>query len=82
MSFRSWLQDHPRLLERAYRLTQWVFLRLDPLVRRLGYARVDGWLRPGEELSKQLLFDCRMCGQCILHSTGMTCPMTLSLIHI
>ncbi|MEP7356548.1 MAG: methylenetetrahydrofolate reductase C-terminal domain-containing protein, partial [Anaerolineales bacterium] len=19
---------------------------------------------------------CRMCGQCVLHSTGMTCPMT------
>src|SRR5712692_736584 len=21
------------------------------------------------------MFDCRMCGQCILHSTGLTCPM-------
>lgn len=29
-----------------------------------------------ERLSKGLIFDCRMCGQCILHSTGMTCPMT------
>jgi hypothetical protein len=45
-----------------------------------------GWLKPGtwaerafiwlERLSKGALFDCRMCGQCILHSTGMTCPMT------
>lgn len=25
---------------------------------------------------KKPIFDCRMCGQCILHSTGMTCPMT------
>jgi hypothetical protein len=24
---------------------------------------------------KEEVFDCRMCGQCILHSTGMTCPM-------
>jgi len=24
---------------------------------------------------KGLLFDCRMCGQCILSSTGMSCPM-------
>jgi hypothetical protein len=29
-----------------------------------------------ERLSKGLIFDCRMCGQCVLHSTGMTCPMT------
>ncbi len=29
-----------------------------------------------ERLSKGPLFDCRMCGQCVLHSTGMTCPMT------
>lgn len=25
---------------------------------------------------KKPIFDCRMCGQCVLHSTGMTCPMT------
>ena len=24
---------------------------------------------------KGLLFDCRMCGQCVLSSTGMSCPM-------
>lgn len=30
---------------------------------------------PVEKISKETLFDCRMCGQCILHSTGMTCPM-------
>ncbi len=30
---------------------------------------------PVEKISKGLVFDCRMCGQCILHSTGLTCPM-------
>jgi len=30
---------------------------------------------PVEKISKEMIFDCRMCGQCILHSTGMTCPM-------
>lgn len=30
---------------------------------------------PVEKLSKEVLFDCRMCGMCILHSTGLTCPM-------
>jgi hypothetical protein len=28
-----------------------------------------------EEKSKGAVYDCRMCGQCILHSTGMSCPM-------
>ncbi|MBX3015949.1 MAG: methylenetetrahydrofolate reductase C-terminal domain-containing protein [Caldilineaceae bacterium] len=28
-----------------------------------------------EHLFKGYLFNCQMCGQCILHSTGMTCPM-------
>lgn len=32
-------------------------------------------ITPVEKISKEVLFDCRMCGQCILHSTGMTCPM-------
>ena len=25
---------------------------------------------------KKPIWDCKMCGQCVLHSTGMTCPMT------
>jgi hypothetical protein len=29
-----------------------------------------------EHAVKKPLFGCRMCGQCVLHSTGMTCPMT------
>jgi hypothetical protein len=28
-----------------------------------------------EKGSKEAIWDCRMCGQCILHSTGLTCPM-------
>jgi hypothetical protein len=70
----SWIQDRPRLLEAAYRGT---LALLRPLGRRL---RRGGWVErafvAGEKLTKGPLFDCRMCGQCILHSTGMTCPMT------
>lgn len=29
-----------------------------------------------EQSVKGAVWDCRMCGQCVLHSTGMTCPMT------
>jgi hypothetical protein len=28
-----------------------------------------------ERWTKETVWDCRMCGQCILHSTGLTCPM-------
>ena len=30
---------------------------------------------PVEKIGKEVMFDCRMCGQCILQSTGLTCPM-------
>ena len=29
-----------------------------------------------EHAVKAPIWDCQMCGQCVLHSTGMTCPMT------
>jgi len=36
---------------------------------------VERILLPVEKVSKEVVFDCRMCGQCILHITGLTCPM-------
>lgn len=76
MTIGSWLRDHPRSLEWAYRTTHTLFKAFRPIIKRLGYGRVERWIIPGEAFSKEILFDCRMCGQCILHSTGMTCPMT------
>ncbi len=69
-----WLQNQPRLLETAYDATHNL---LRPFRRYLkpGGA-VEAVFVRGEQISKGALFDCRMCGQCILHSTGMTCPMT------
>ncbi|MGH2889031.1 MAG: methylenetetrahydrofolate reductase C-terminal domain-containing protein [Solirubrobacteraceae bacterium] len=29
-----------------------------------------------EHLIKKPVWGCQMCGQCVLHDTGMTCPMT------
>ena len=49
---------------------------MSPVFARLSYERADRWLRGLESWSKGAIFDCRMCGQCVLHSTGMTCPMT------
>ena len=57
-----------------------VSFSLEP-VRRFfrGHPRVTRPLElailPFEAASKKLAFGCKMCGQCILHETGMTCPM-------
>jgi len=32
-------------------------------------------LERAEHLVKGPVWGCQMCGQCVLHSTGMTCPM-------
>ena len=73
---RQWLREHPRLLELAYEAAYACVTMVRPLIEHLGYERADRWFRPLERWTKGWLFDCRMCGQCVLHSTGMTCPMT------
>jgi hypothetical protein len=69
-------RDHPRWLEMSYQFVETVFRQLDPVIRKAGYHRADRWIRLPERIAKQMIFDCQMCGQCTLHSTGMTCPMT------
>lgn len=76
MGLGSWLRNHPRMLENAYTRTHNVYQKLDPLIKSIGYSRVETLIKWPEEWLKGLIFDCTMCGQCILHSTGMTCPMT------
>jgi hypothetical protein len=69
----QWMQNYPHFLENLYNLFE---VGLDPLKK---------WFKPGgrvepfvitlEKIGKGAVFNCEMCGQCILHSTGMTCPM-------
>jgi hypothetical protein len=76
LSLRSYLQNHPRPLVWAWKLTEKTLLVLRRGFDRLGLERSSQLVRWFEEPAKKLLFDCRMCGQCVLHYTGMTCPMT------
>ena len=76
MVLGKWLQDRPQILEYAFRLANRGIHFASPIIKKIGYSRVDRWLRGSEEFGKRIVFDCRMCGQCILHSSGMTCPMT------
>lgn len=47
----------------------------DPLWRLFGHHRVEQPVAATERVIKKLLFDCQMCGQCMLSSSGMSCPM-------
>jgi hypothetical protein len=76
MGLGVWLRNHPRLLEAVYDLANRLIQLFHPVIRSIGYSRVEKWIKGPEEWTKGLMFDCKMCGQCILHSTGMTCPMT------
>ncbi len=72
---RRWSVRHARLLERVYDLFESVMLALHPLWNRIGYPRVERPVAAIEGVIKGFLFDCQMCGQCMLDVTGMSCPM-------
>ena len=72
---RLWSVRHARGLNAFYRGFESVLVALDPLFRAIGYERLERPVARVEKTVKGLLFDCRMCGQCILSSTGMSCPM-------
>ncbi len=63
------------LLEGFYNLFSGVLKRLGPVFNAVGYERIERPVAAVEKGVKGVLFDCRMCGQCILSSTGMSCPM-------
>lgn len=66
-SSRNWSVSERPLWERLGR-----FIRERDELERI----LDRLLRPVERLTKGPLFGCQMCGQCVLHATGMVCPMT------
>jgi len=72
---RLWSTRHARGLERFYRFFEALLVRLDALARAIGYQRLDRPVAAVERAVKGFLFDCQMCGQCVLSSTGMSCPM-------
>jgi hypothetical protein len=60
------------------RLYDWFERRLiawGPRLAKLGFDRLERPVAAIERGVKGALFDCRMCGQCALSSTGLSCPM-------
>ena len=72
---RYWSVSHAGAMQRAYRAFEWLLIRLDPLLRKIGHERLEAPFAAVERVLKGWLFDCRMCGNCVLQSTGMSCPM-------
>jgi len=66
---------HARALEWIYQRLETLMIALDPVFAKIGYNRVEAPIALVERGVKGLLFDCKMCGQCVLSSTGMSCPM-------
>ena len=72
---RQWSVRHARGLNAFYRLFEQLIVPMHRLFRFLGYQRIEKPVARVERAIKGLMFDCRMCGQCVLSSTGMSCPM-------
>ncbi|MGI9310330.1 MAG: methylenetetrahydrofolate reductase C-terminal domain-containing protein [bacterium] len=72
---RDWSIRHSRLLEWTYHHFAKTLVVLHPLWRWIGYERLERPAAAIERNLKGLMFDCKMCGRCVLSSTGMSCPM-------
>lgn len=74
-AMRRWSVRHARGLEWFYDGFERTLIALEPVLRRIGYQRLERPVAWVERQVKGFLFDCRMCGQCVLSRTGMSCPM-------
>src|SRR5271167_3645589 len=74
-ALRRWSVQHAGALERSYSLFASFLRACGPLIKKVGNERVERAVLPIERRFKGLMFDCRMCGVCLLSLNGMSCPM-------
>ena len=74
-ALRQWSVKNARPMRALYDGLEGILVKMHPLFEWLGYRRIDKFVLGIEKVSKRLLFDSLSCGQCILGSTGMACPM-------
>lgn len=75
LSVREWSVRHSRGLASLWRVFERVMFVIEPLVRLIGHEPLERPVAAIEGTIKKTMFDCRMCGTCVLSSTGMSCPM-------
>ncbi|MDE2018159.1 MAG: methylenetetrahydrofolate reductase C-terminal domain-containing protein [Hyphomicrobiales bacterium] len=71
---RLWSVRHARGLAALYRAFERSLRAAAPLVARIGAGRLERPVAAVERRVKGALFDCKMCGQCVLSRTGLSCP--------
>ncbi len=72
---RHWAVRRARWLKALYAGLEWLLVKADPVLRRIGYARLDRPFVRLEKVTKGFLLDSQNCGQCIVGFTGLSCPM-------
>lgn len=72
---RAWSVRNARWLKRVYLGFETALVRMNPLLRRIGYERLDKPFAVVEKMTKGVLLDSQNCGQCIVGFTGLSCPM-------
>ena len=72
---RSWSVRNARWLKSLYNGIESALTFASPLLKRIGYERLDKPFLIVEKITKGFLFDSQSCGQCIVGFTGLSCPM-------
>jgi len=72
---RSWSVRNARRLKALYHGLEATLAFMSPLLRWIGYQRLDKPFLFLEKISKGFLLDSQSCGQCIVGFTGLSCPM-------
>lgn len=75
LMMRRWSVRHAALMERAYGALLGALRAMRPLARAIGVKHLQKPVTGVERAVKGLLFDCQMCGRCVLSANGMSCPM-------
>ena len=72
---RLFASRHARAYEVIYNATSPVILSTLRVINKITKGKLDRPITWSEKIVKGFLFDCQMCGNCVLSSTGMACPM-------
>ncbi len=72
---RLFASKHARGYEITYNFLSPIIIKTLKAIQVISKSRLDVPITWLEKQIKGFLFDCQMCGNCILSSTGMTCPM-------
>jgi len=63
------------MLEKLYSRFEWLLVKADPVLQKIGYEKLDRPFAGVEKVTKGFLLDSQSCGQCIVGYTGLSCPM-------